>query len=386
MRAADSRERSRAGHTPEPRTRPAPAVATRPRHVLMTADGVGGVWRYALDLATALARREVRTTLAVMGPAPSVEQRREAERASLPIVHQAYRLEWMDDPWDDLERAGRWLLRLERTLQPDIVHLNGYAHAALPWYAPVVVVGHSCVRSWWRAVKGTAAPERFEAYRDAVQSGLAAADLLVAPTAAMLRSLQDEYGAVTRSRVIPNGTPGAAVQRQPRWAAKEPLVLAAGRVWDEAKNLDAVCRAAVDWRWPVFVAGDQRSPQGDRAALSGVRALGRLDSQQMDDWYQRASIYVSPARYEPFGLSVLEAAAAGCALVLGDIPSLRENWADAALFVPGDDPAALSTAVGHLISDGARRRRMARRAWQRAARFTIERTVDGYLRAYEDVA
>ncbi len=34
-----------------------------------------------------------------------------------------------------------------------------------------------------------------------------------------------------------------------------------------------------------------------------------------------------PARYEPFGLSVLEAALSGCALVLGDIPSLRESGA-----------------------------------------------------------
>jgi glycosyltransferase involved in cell wall biosynthesis len=349
----------------------------------MTADAVGGVWRYALDLAAALARRQVRTTLAVMGPAPSSAQRREAERASLAIVHQPCRLEWMDDPWTDVEQAGRWLLRLERTLQPDIVHLNGYAHAALPWYAPTVVVGHSCVRSWWRAVKGAPAPGRFDPYRRAVQLGLAAAHLVVAPTAAMLRSLKGEYALGTWSRVIPNGTPAA--HREPQWTAKKPVVLAAGRVWDEAKNIDAVCRVAGAWPWPVCVAGDQQSPDGDHAALSAVRPLGRLDCQQMADWHRRASIYVSPARYEPFGLSILEAAAAGCALVLGDIASLRENWADAALFVPVDDHAALSRAVGDLISNDERRRRMARRAWRRAARFTIDRTAEHYVRAYEDV-
>ena len=62
--------------------------------------------------------------------------------------------------------------------------------------------------------------------------------------------------------------------------------------------------------------------------------LGRLSAGELADWYARAAIYALPARYEPFGLSALEAALSGCALVLGDIPSLREIWGDAALFVP----------------------------------------------------
>ncbi|HEX8375447.1 MAG TPA: hypothetical protein VF606_09745, partial [Geminicoccaceae bacterium] len=48
---------------------PQPVFEAR-RHVLMTTDAVGGVWTYSLDLAAALATRGVRTTLAVLGPAP----------------------------------------------------------------------------------------------------------------------------------------------------------------------------------------------------------------------------------------------------------------------------------------------------------------------------
>ena len=62
----------------------------------------------------------------------------------------------------------------------------------------------------------------------------------------------------------------------------------------------------------------------------------------------RAAIYALPARYEPFGLSILEAALSGCALVIGDIPSLREIWADAALFVPSDGHDAPLAHVGEL--------------------------------------
>jgi glycosyltransferase involved in cell wall biosynthesis len=70
---------------------------------------------------------------------------------------------------------------------------------------------------------------------------------------------------------------------------------------------------------------------------------------------ERAAIYVLPARYEPFGLSALEAALSGCALVLGDLPSLREIWGETAVFIPPDDSEALHSAVSALIGSPERR-------------------------------
>jgi hypothetical protein len=123
--------------------------------VLMTADTVGGVWSHALELAAGLGRRGVQVALATMGAPPSDLQR--AQVAALPTVtlhESSYRLEWMADPWRDVRAAGDWLLRLERQLQPDLVHLNQFAFGALPFVAPTVLVAHSCVLSWWRAVYG----------------------------------------------------------------------------------------------------------------------------------------------------------------------------------------------------------------------------------------
>ena len=59
----------------------------------------------------------------------------------------------------------------------------------------------------------------------------------------------------------------------------------------------------------------------------------------------RQPIFVSTALYEPFGLAVLEAAQAGCALVLSDIPTFRELWDGAARFVPARDDGALACAI-----------------------------------------
>ena len=123
-------------------------------------------------------------------------------------------------------------------------------------------------------------------------------------------------------------------------ASKEPFVLAAGRLWDEAKNIEAL-RAALrrEIAWPVCVAGDTRHPDGRAVAAPWTsRMLGRAaDRRDLAGWLRAAAIYALPARYEPFGLVRLEAALSGCALVLGDIPSLREVWGDAALFVAPDD-------------------------------------------------
>jgi glycosyltransferase involved in cell wall biosynthesis len=353
--------------------------------VLMTADTVGGVWTYSLELARALAPRAAHVLLATMGRPLSPQQRREADAVGNLTVHEsAFKLEWMDDPWADVAAAGEWLLALERQFGPDVVHLNGYAHAALPFAAPKLVVAHSCVLSWWRAVKECDAPAgQWAPYRDAVAAGVAAADLVIAPTAAMLDAL-DQYGvAPARSQVIYNARDAAAFPP----LTKEPIVLSAGRVWDEAKNVAALDRVAGDLAWPVYVAGETDAPPGGvgRVAAGGVRPLGVLGERELAAWLGRASIYALPARYEPFGLSILEAALAGCAPIVGDIASLREVWADAAVFVPPGDDAALRAAIDELIADAPKRARVAARARVRAMQYTPRRMAEAYLAAYRSL-
>ena len=94
------------------------------------------------------------------------------------------------------------------------------------------------------------------------------------------------------------------------------------------------------------------------------------------------AIYAAPARYEPFGLGILEAAASGCALVLGDIPSLRENWDGAALFVPPNDVGAWRTTLSCLIACDSRREALGTAARRRALDFTRERMATRYAELY----
>jgi glycogen(starch) synthase len=344
-----------------------------PQRILMTGDTVGGVWTFMLELARALGAHGVEVVLAAMGgeaAAPAIE--------NVTVHTSNYKLEWMDDPWNDVERSGRWLLDLERRYRPDLIHLNTFGHGALPWNAPVVLTAHSCVLSWWTAVRKLPVAAQWDRYRTEVARSVQAADVLTAPSNAMLSAVRRHYGPwLPEARVVHNGRSAAHFHA----AAKEPFILTAGRLWDEGKNVAAVARAAARIQWPVYLAGDIAA-----ARFDGCHLLGRLAPEHLAGWYARAAIYALPARYEPFGLSALEAGLSGCALVLGDIESLRELWGDTALYVRPDDDAALAAALRTLIADPARRIELANRAAVRARRYTPEAMVEGYLYAYRTAA
>lgn len=342
--------------------------------ILMTTDNLGGVWTYALDLAAELRERDVEVVLAVMGDRLTGEQREQAEAAGVASLQaRTCALEWMPGAWDEVDAAGEWLLDLAVAELPDVIHLNSYAHAAMQWQSPVVVVAHSCVRSWWRAVRHEEAPVEWDRYTRRVRDGLAAADVVVAPTTTMLDEIETIYGSARSSVVIHNGRRGQSFLAQ----AKEPYVFGAGRLWDAAKNVAALQEAARGCSWPIVVAGD-----GDVDASSPIMHVGQLTPQAMQEHLAKAAIFCAPARYEPFGLAALEAAMCGCALVLGDIASLREVWGDAATYVDPDDPDAIATILNSLIASPEDRDEMSRRALARAARYTSNDMADAYLRVY----
>jgi glycogen synthase len=163
------------------------------------------------------------------------------------------------------------------------------------------------------------------------------------------------------------------------------VIVAAGRLWDEAKNIAALDEVAPALAWPVLIAGELRHPDGRRLTPRHLVPLGHLSQLDMAAQLARTAIFAHPARYEPFGLAPLEAALAGCALVLGDIASLRELWEGAASFVDPNDPHTLRLALEELIARPARRARAAAAACQRAAIYSPERFGAGYAALYREL-
>lgn len=353
------------------------------RTVLMTTDTVGGVWTYSLELIRAMAPHHVHFYLATMGAAITLQQRQElAALSNVTVYESEYQLEWMDYPWADVDAAGEWLLELSRELNPDLIHLNNFCHGQLPWNKPVLMVIHSCVQTWWRAVKNEKAPAGRDYYFERVREGLHAADVVVAPTQAMLTEAEAVYGTFSQKQVINNGRDPHAF----RFGRKEPFIFSMGRVWDEAKNIALLTQVADAVDWPIYIAGDATHPAtGENKLFKNVHFLGKLSQREISDWLSRASLYVLPAKYEPFGLSILEAAFSGCALVLGKIDSLKEVWDRSAEFVETNDVEGLTAILQKLIDDEFLRNIMACRAVKKAQDYTTDLMAQEYLQAYADL-
>jgi glycosyltransferase involved in cell wall biosynthesis len=303
--------------------------------MLMTSDTVGGVWTYSCSLASTLAASGADVHLVTLGPRPREDQ---------------------------------------RSMLRDIVHLNSFREATLPWRSPTVVVAHSCVNSWGRACRDSAwlSEPKWQVYTRHVAAGLNTAQSWVAPSQSFHDCIVDIYNPLSPGTVIWNGVAPSSAPH-----GKQAFIFAAGRLWDRAKNVEALAQAAPGLPWPVLIAGP-----ADDTRVEGMTFLGRLPHDAVRARLHRAAIFVSPAMYEPFGLSVLEAASAGCALVLSDIPSFRELWDDAAVFVDPRNIDELRGELERLCDDSARRERMQQAAYQRSLAYSITSMRDAYLRLY----
>jgi glycosyltransferase involved in cell wall biosynthesis len=355
----------------------------------MTADAVGGIWTYATSLARELCSQGFEITLVTLGPQPRSDQLHDIECIEgLRFEATDLALEWMDPEGRDLPRALRELMAIERRARPDVVHLNGFREAIGDWQAPVISVAHSCVGSWWLACRDEEPSEpRWREYLANVRSGLASADRWVAPTYAFRDMIQSRYAPPIRGRVIWNGIDAGNVPPPFTPAPKQPLILAAGRLWDEAKNIAPLARIATLLPWPVQLVGRSVAPGAvESLPLPGLEVVGELPLEALRQVMTRASIFVAPALYKPLGLTALEAARAGCALVLSDRPSFRELWDGAAVFIDPRDDTALQDALVHLIHHEAKRHEFQRRAARRSRRYSLAAMAENYAALYDELA
>jgi glycogen(starch) synthase len=359
--------------------------------VLMTTDAVGGVWMYSTDLTRGLLEAGAEVFLLSFGHFPETDQARDIEGLQsvfskrFHFVATEFPLEWASGD-SRIAESSRYLDSLIQTFRPDLLHSNQYCYGAIGSRVPRIVVAHSDVISWWHARYGEEPQPTawLERYRSLVQAGLQGADIVVSPSNAQWKSLERHYGSLRgRGRVIYNGS-----TLQPNAERTRKLgAVTAGRLWDECKNTGIVALANLPL--PVAIAGRVEDNSGSSRTSSAsdlIQMLGHLDRATLNELLTESEIYLGTSLYEPFGLAPLEAAHAGCALVLSDIDSFREIWEDAALFFDPRDPDTLHDGVISLLLSPPLRRELAARARQRARDlYGLNRFVKDYLDLYGEV-
>jgi len=339
---------------------------------------VGGVWNHTLELAQGLTARDIQVVLAVLGPRPSPEQLAAID-GTVDVIVTDLPLDWTGAAGSLRQAEGKALAQIAARAGVDLVHLNSPSLAAGGAFSLPLVIGcHSCVATWWQTLRGgNVLPPELARQRDLVGAGYAEADALVAPSRAFARMTAEHYRLRETLHVVHNGRgPVAAPEGQ------RSGIMAAGRLWDEAKDMALLNRIAPLLPVPIHVAGPLTAPHGGSAGFAYLHHLGVLGPDAMAAHLGNTQVLVAPSRYEPFGLAVLEAAQAGCALLLSDIPTFREIWGDAADYAPPGDDIAFVARLRRLLDDDAYGKRRSAAARKRSAIYSRDALADGMSNIY----
>jgi glycosyltransferase involved in cell wall biosynthesis len=281
---------------------------------------------------------------------------------------------------------GRWLVvnvgvlgRLRR-FRPDLVLVGGWNQPAF-WQAllhartarvPLVVWVESTARDE-RAGRGPA-----EAAKRAVVRSAAAFVVPGRAAEEYVRGLGAKEVAVAPN-AIDLGIFGERTERRAEIRAQLGLdrvtFLCVSRLSPE-KGVDVLVRAFDGVPGELALVGD--GPDRERvAALAGpnVRLLGRVERDELVDWYASADAFVMPSRSETWGMAMQEAAAAGLPLVASEAPGAGYDLIEEGVNgfrVPVEDVEALRAALVRVATDDAFRERARPRTLELARGYTPE--------------
>ena len=152
---------------------------------------------------------------------------------------------------------------------------------------------------------------------------------------------------------------------------KYKLVLV-GKVWsDESSNLHP-------WNKDLHLV---RSEIKDNDQFL---SLGFVSDEDLVAIYNLASVLVMPSIYEGFGLPVLEAMKSGCPVICSRGGSLPEVAGDAAVYIGGLNSDNILPVINNVMQDTSLKEKMSRLGFAQARKFTIEKSMNNLIRAYEN--
>jgi glycosyltransferase involved in cell wall biosynthesis len=366
---------------------------------VMPLHGLGGLERSVHDLVRHLAARDVAVTLIV----PPATASHDTSSASLSSPRIAIRhVPYVTFPFAGRRgttildrstaypiygwRAGRMAAAMAQRGDVDLIHGFGASllGAAGSHIVPLVLNPQG-LEEFGATATSQPMLKRigYTPLRWAVRRCARAADCIIAtdtslePTIA--RHLSPAPGQV---ETIPNGIDleaatsaagedaGVAIRRHHGIAPDEIVLLSVGRI-ERNKGFDVLAHAlgrvsqsgalrARAWRWVIVGSGPFRADLdraiADEALGSRVVFTGRVTESDLHAWYEAASLFVHPTRYEGSSLVTLEAMAHRRAIVAtraGGLPDKVRPGENGWLVLP-DDAAALASAIDDALRDPAR--------------------------------
>jgi phosphatidyl-myo-inositol alpha-mannosyltransferase len=281
--------------------------------------------------------------------------------------------------------VGRTLEGL-RAFRPDVVHLHeplspGANYAALIGTdLPAVGTFHA---SW---------PGRnswYETFRLPLRKMVDRLAVRTAVSEEAQRNVEVTFGGTCE--ILPNGIDVAELDAVEPWPATRPVILFIGR-HERRKGLgvllDAYAGLERDAELWVAGAGPETDELRSRSG-PGVVWLGRVGEEEKARRLRAATVACFPSREgESFGVVLLEAMAAGSAIVASDLTGYRHvaRAEREAVLVPPGDAAALRDALRRVLDDGALRSALVSEGRRRADEFSMDRLAAAFSDRYAAIA
>lgn len=280
-----------------------------------------------------------------------------------------------------------------RVHDADLVHSNTWSGFGFKKGIPLVVTGHSAVRTpELKKYHSTIQQIYYQLIKVCEQKSLRSAESVCTVSRFASDYLERMYG-YSDANVIYNGIDPARFSPHPSPGtegrsgnSRKPISLFFAGNRRVMKGFDLLPEIMADLgdEFHLSIAAGLR---GKNSAPTGkyIHDLGRISPSEMPALYNSCDIYLFPSRLEGFGLSVAEAMACGKPVVTTDCSSLPELVIDGkgGYLCPMDDVSAFAEAIRHLAEDEDLRARMGRFNRQRVMdHFTIEKMTREYLRVY----
>jgi glycosyltransferase involved in cell wall biosynthesis len=364
-------------------------------HRVVIGDGQG---RVNYEVAWEAIRRGHHVTLLASSVDPELQQHSQVNWIFIPV--KGYPTQLLREMAFSI-KSGWWLYKHQRKF--DLIKVNG----AITWARGDVNAVHFVHSSWLRSPVNRSEQHRslrstynwfYTALNaDWEKKAFSQAKAIVAVSKQVEQELLEIGVPRERIRVILNGvdlqefSPGEA--KRQTWGLPEGVTLAlfAGNAQTPRKNLDTVLRALVQVpELHLVIAGTTTGTTYPQlvASLDLRNRVHFLEHRSdVPDLMKAVDLLVFPSRYEPFGLVVIEAMAAGLPVITASTTGAAELVTpESGVVLPNpDDDQALAKALLPLVGDHNLRTQMGQAARAIAQQHSWDKMAQNYVELFEEL-